>query len=129
MTNTSLPKSFEDLVVWCADWALPGEQERFIKRINTPVDSIRKFYDAILPRMDAVLGHLKEFPALGLPQAEENLMRLALSYVEVSRIFEVWNQHDVRADFLDPNRLTCIGYEGVKRIASSRTTSQRRAIA
>lgn len=129
MTSTSIPKGFEDLEVWCADWALPGEQERFMKRINTSVDSIRKFYDAILPRMDAALEHLKGFPVTGLPQAEENLMRLALSYVEVSRIFEVWNQHDVRADFLDPNRFTCIGYEGVKRIASSRTTGQRRAVA
>jgi len=128
MSNTSLPRGFEDMAAWCGDWALSGEQERFMKRINTSVEEIRKFYDAILPRMDAILDHLKGFPPIGLPQEEESLMRLALSYVEVSRIFEVWNQHDVRTDFLDPRRFTCIGYEGVKHIAASRKPGQRRTV-
>jgi hypothetical protein len=41
---------------------------------------------------------------------------MAMSCVEVSRIFEVWNQLDVRSDYLDPKRITCLGYEGAKKL-------------
>lgn len=109
-----LPAGFEDLESYVAGWAQPDEDARFRKRLASSMDEIRGFYDAVLPRMEAVMAHLQHCPPIGLSAADDTLLKLALSYVEVSRVFEVWNRQDVRADFFDPARLRCIGYEAVQ---------------
>ncbi len=114
MVSAVLPSQFAELTEFVAQWALPSEQARFNQRIHADPANIKHFYDTILPWMDRILVHLRDFPPLDPPAPELNLMRLALSCVEVSRIFEAWGQQDVRADFLDPARFTCVGYEGVK---------------
>lgn len=109
-----LPAGFKDLEVQVAAWALADENGRFHKRLDSSMEQIRQFYDAIAPRMEAVMAHLRNCPVTGLTAPDERLLRLALSYVEVSRVFEVWNQQDVRADFFDPQRFKCIGFEAVQ---------------
>lgn len=109
-----LPAGFEDLEPFIAAWALPDEDARFRKRLDASMDEMRAFYDAILPRMEAVMEYLTECPVQGLTPADDALLKLALAYVEISRIFEVWNRQDVRADFFDPARLRCVGYEAVQ---------------
>jgi hypothetical protein len=115
MTTTSvLPPAFAALEPYVEVFALPDENARFRKRVTASMDELRAFYDAILPHMDAVMQHLQGCPAQGLPPADEALLRLALSYAEVSRVFEVWQQQDVRADFFDPARLHCVGFEAAQ---------------
>lgn len=113
-TNHMLPPAFEDLLTWVPGWALESENGRMQKRVDSPMDEIKAFYDAILPNMTPVMEYLETLPVRGLDAPDQNLLNLALSYVEVSRIFEVWDQQDVRADFFDPKRLNCIGYEGMQ---------------
>jgi hypothetical protein len=115
MSSTVLPEQFAELSEFVPEWALEGEQSRFRKRIHADPAEIKRFYDVIMPSMERILQYLKNFPPLEQPEPERNLMWLALSCVEVSRIFEVWNQQDVRADFLDPERFVCVGYEGLNR--------------
>ncbi len=115
MSNAQLlPDAFTDLLPWVDHWALAQENDRFNKRVDADMADIQAFYDAILPRMTEVMEHLEKLPPSGLGVADQNLLSLALSYVETSRIFEVWKQQDVRADFFEPNRLNCVGYEGVQ---------------
>ena len=109
-----LPAKFEDLSPWVSEWALATESARFNKRIHNAVPERQAFYDAIVPRMAAVMEYLEQLPMTDLPIPDQNLLSLALSYVEISRVVEVWKQQDVRADFFDPSRLNCIGYEGVQ---------------
>lgn len=110
----SVPSQFAALQPFVAGWALPDENARFHKRINADPADMRKFYDTILPQMDAVMEYLTHCPAIGLAPHDDVLLKLALSFVEVSRVFEVWNQQDVRHDFFDPKRLNCIGFEAVQ---------------
>ncbi|HCO43966.1 MAG TPA: hypothetical protein DIT63_07615 [Gammaproteobacteria bacterium] len=115
MTETAtLPAAFAALQPYVDTWALADENSRFHKRINAPLEELRVFYDAIAPHMEAVMQHLQGCPVAGLPAADEALLRLALSYAEVSRVFEVWQQQDVRADFFDPARLRCVGFEAAQ---------------
>ena len=118
----TLPAGFEDLEPYVAAWSLTGEDARFRKRLAASMHEIRAFYDAIVSRMEAVMEHLGHCPATGLPPADAALLGLALSYVEISRVFEVWNQQDVRADFfelcrdakfghvIEKSKLNCAGF-------------------
>ena len=98
-----LPDGFEDLVSLVSPWALATEQERYSKRLATPLPELRAFYELIYPRMDAVLGHLATFPAddlPALPPAPTNLYRLALSYFEASHPIELhWKSQDLDVAF------------------------------
>ena len=115
MTETvTLPAAFAALQPYVDTWALADENSRIHKRVNAPMEELRAFYDAILPHMEAVMQYLQGCPVQGLPPADEALLRLALSYAEVSRVFEVWQQQDVRADFFDPARLHCVGFEATQ---------------
>lgn len=100
-----LPEGFEDLAGWLNEWALKTEQQRFGKRVRSTIEDIRPFYDAMLARMPAIMEHLSRLPVEGLAPEDEALMKLALSYVEISRCFEAWGQIDVRADFFKPEYL------------------------
>lgn len=114
--NNTLPEGFKALRQFVPDWALDTEQARFEKRLNTPYEVINTFYEAIIPLMPDIMSYLKHKPVSSDVQCDRNLMFLALSCVEVSRIFEVWGQQDVRADYFDPSRISCTGYEGVNNV-------------
>jgi hypothetical protein len=96
---TQLPSGFENLEPLVPEWALPSEQQRYAKRLATPIEALRKFYDAIFPRMDDAMRHLAEFPAddiASLPAPTRNLYHLALSYFEASHPIELdWKGSDL----------------------------------
>ncbi|MEH6503267.1 MAG: hypothetical protein V7682_05115 [Cycloclasticus sp.] len=112
----NLPNKFEGLSKFVAEWALDTEQARFDKRTSGKVEEIKFFYDAIIQQMPDIMAYLKDKEVEPSEQEDKNLLNMAMSCVEVSRIFEVWNQLDVRSDYLDPKRMTCLGYEGAKKL-------------
>ena len=91
MAKRLLPEAFADLEDWGA-WALPKETERSRKRQASTMAEIRAFYDALLPRMAAVLSYLNEFPLDGLPEPEERLFYLTLALAEVAPAVELFQQ-------------------------------------
>ena len=61
-----LPAAFADLEPY-AQWSLPTESERFAMRLSSSMDELQAFYDAALPRLDAAVAYLDEFPLDALP--------------------------------------------------------------
>ena len=105
--SPQFPSAFDDLKKFAVDWNLPTEEARFLKRVGTPVAEIQLFYEAVKPRADAMMVYLKDFgpdPST-LPPEARTILNLVASYFEVSRIFEVWDQQDVRCDFFRPEEL------------------------
>ncbi|EJU15014.1 MULTISPECIES: hypothetical protein [unclassified Sphingomonas] len=102
VTSNNLPQNFRDLDPWVSEWALGSERQRFAKRTGSTIEEIRPFYDAVSPRMPAVMAYLEKLPIEGLTPEDDALLQIAMSYVEISRCFEAWNQVDVRADFFKP---------------------------
>jgi hypothetical protein len=90
--DARLPAEFGDLEPFAAVWCLPSEGERWARRMTTSIDDMRLFYDAVFPRMEAILAFCDEFPLDALPEKTEHLLQLALSFVMVSFPVEVWNQ-------------------------------------
>ncbi len=87
--SESLPPGFDDLAPWI-DWALPTMAERSARRGNSPIDTIQAFYDAMLPRMDAVLAYLADVPLDDPDRANVRLLDLANSLAEVAPAVELF---------------------------------------
>ena len=100
----TLPTGFQDLEVFVDTWALATETERMKKRWSSTMDDIRRFYDALVPRIEAVLDYLdqRDFKTFG--ESEQRLMFLALSLAEATSAVETYNEPRVRYGFDSPER-------------------------
>ena len=92
-THAVLPDGFGDLVP-LLDWALETENERHARRIASTIDETRVLYDALAPRIEAIIAYLDQFDfAIPLIPADHTLYLLALSYIEVAQPIELnWKQ-------------------------------------
>lgn len=84
-----LPAGFEALESFVPYWAVAGQNERRHQRCDTTFEEIRRFYDAMLPRADAAMTHLADFPLRDMPGPEARLMRLVLSLAQASMSVEI----------------------------------------
>ena len=70
------------------------------------MEQIQPFYDAMLPRMDAVLTYLSDFPPESpdvLPADVQRLLYLTLAMAEVTTAVELYQQPSVPEGF-EPER-------------------------
>lgn len=110
--DAGLPTGFEDLVRFVGEWSLPTEWERYRKRLSQTLPELHVFYDAILPRMDAVMDHLQTFSdddINALPPEVRNLFHMAQSYFEASHPIELkWKGVDLD-DAFPQERIEYVG--------------------
>jgi hypothetical protein len=90
MTNV-LPADFADLEPF-ADWAIPTEKARYVKRLASSMDELMAFYDAAFPRLEAATEYLKQVELDGISDEDTHLLWLFSSLVTVSFPVEVWRQ-------------------------------------
>ena len=102
MPKQQLPEPFADLESYIA-WSLATESERQRKRRASTMAEIQTFYDAILPRMDAVISYLDQFPLNAMPADAQRLLHLTFSLAEVAAAVELFKQPSV-ADGYDATR-------------------------
>jgi hypothetical protein len=99
MTDAVLPGAFADLAAF-ADWILPVERDRHRKRVTSDLATARRFYDAVFPRMEAIVAHLDARRWEDLDPAERNLFLLACAFMEVSHPVELgWKTTDIEDAF------------------------------
>lgn len=89
MTEAKLPAGFEDLAPWL-DWALPTADERQTKRRLSSKQELKAFYDAVLPRVEAMLAEADKYPLGKLPSDEQLIYNIALSLAEVAPHIELY---------------------------------------
>ena len=90
-----LPDEFVDLEPFAATWCLPSEPERYARRLETPMQEMLAFYDAVTPRAEAAMTYLEQFPLHDLPDDATNLLHLLYSMIMVSFPVESWGQQRV----------------------------------
>jgi hypothetical protein len=88
--GAQLPQAFEDLEPFAEAWALPTERERMFRRYVSDMGVIQTFYDAMVARIDAILDYLDEFDLSAMPAAEQRLLWMSQSLVEVANAVEVY---------------------------------------
>jgi Protein of unknown function (DUF4065) len=77
------------------------------QRLASTMAELRSFYDAILPRIDAILAYLNDFRLDRLPAEAQALLHLSLSLAEVAPAVELFGQPEV-PDGYDSRRITVV---------------------
>jgi hypothetical protein len=95
MTARRLPPEFADLEPHAEAWCLASEPERWQRRLDTDMDELQAFYDAVFPRAEAAIAYCDRFPLAAMPEDAERLLQLVLSFLMVSYAVEVWRQPEV----------------------------------
>lgn len=103
MPQGLLPEQFKELEPFVGVWALATERERNRKRLSSTMEEIRAFYDAMVPRMEAIMEYLNRFPLEQMPEEARRLFYLSLSLAEVANAVEFYGQPGV-IDGFDPER-------------------------
>lgn len=79
----TFPAGFEDLAPF-AQWALPTADQRTLARREASREELRAFYDAILPRIEAILDECDRFALGELPESHRGIFNIALSMAEIA---------------------------------------------
>ena len=90
-TTATLPDEFAELAPF-ANWALDSWRERYDKRLESTMDEMQAFYDAMMPRLAEILKYCDAFDLRDLPEDARNLLLLAFSLCEASFPVEAWRQ-------------------------------------
>ncbi len=104
MADALLPAQFAELEPFASKWSLATEAERFTTRLNSSMEEMQAFYDAIVPRAEEAIAYCDQFPLDDLPPEAVNLLHLLYSVVMVSFPVEAWRQPripDTGATYLD----------------------------
>jgi len=102
-----LPKAFKQLEPWVAEWVLADSRARLEKRISTPANRIRAFYDAMLAQAPSALAYLATRQLGALDAAEERLLKLLLSLAEMGPAVEWYGKGDA-IDGFDARRFRLV---------------------
>lgn len=89
MSEAKLPAGFEDLSPWL-DWALPTADQRQTRRRLSSKAELKAFYEAVLPRVEAMLAEADRFPLGKLPADQQLIYNIALSLAEVAPHIELY---------------------------------------
>jgi len=111
MTSRHLPPEFADLAPFTAVWGLKTEKERHDNLTARSIAELRPFYDAMLPRMDAITLYLNRFPLDAMPADAELLFDVAMTFMESAHPIDLrWKTTDIedkfpahRFEFLPPS--------------------------
>lgn len=90
-SDALLPAPFAELEPF-AHWALATERERLTARESSTMEALQTFYDAMMPRLLAIVEYLDRFPLDRMPEDARRLLHMALSLVEVSIATELYRQ-------------------------------------
>ena len=89
--SSALPAGFEDLESWL-HWSLPTMAERSALRASSNMHDLRAFYDALLPRMGAVLAHLSSLAVGDGDPQNQSLLNLTKSLAEIAPAVELFDE-------------------------------------
>ena len=101
--SKALPEKFADLGRFTDKWILTTEAARHHTRLNSTFEELTDLYNTMLPRMEDIIQYLNDFKLGELPEKEDNLMQLALSFMEVTCAVECFKRAEIRG--FDPTRM------------------------
>ena len=91
-TTTILPAQFADLEHFAKKWVLPSANDRYQVRLDSTMEEMQDFYDAVLPRGDEMFAYLDQFSYDELPAQAVNVLWLLCALSVVSFACDVFMQ-------------------------------------
>jgi len=108
MNSTLLPPQFSDLEPFAEKWSLATQNQReACRRASMPAE-IRGLYDALLPRMDAILDYLNQFTLEDTPPEAQRLLYLTFSLAEVTPYVECYESNPWVPDSFADTRMVAV---------------------
>ena len=98
MDTAVLPSEFQDLEQFVG-WGLPTWTERSRRRIDSSMEEIRAFYDAMLPRLKAIVAFLNQWPPEDMPPDVKRLFYMTLALNKIALAVENFGQQRVPYGF------------------------------
>lgn len=89
-----LPAQFEALEPFVGFWAVESAAERTQRRTESSAAQRVAFFDAMRPALPDVLAMLDSKPIRAFDEAEERLMKLALSFAHVALAVEIQGEEE-----------------------------------
>ena len=102
-SQQKFPAGFEDLERFAGTWAVATERERNRQRLSSSMAEIQELYDALLPRMEEIIGYLNKYPLANMPEDVKRLFHLSLALAEIAPAVEFYKQPEV-IDGFPPDR-------------------------
>ena len=96
---------FSELDTYVEAWGLPTQDERMLKRLNTSIEELREFHDAMIGRLDEIIELLNGFPLHDIRQEYKKLSYAALAMCEVDDPVNKWKATTLPGA-VDPRRFT-----------------------
>jgi hypothetical protein len=90
------PKEFADLEAVARAWALDSYDERHQKRLQSSMEELEAFYEAVLPRAKEIMAYCAGFDILHAPEEVRALLNVLGSLVDVSLAVEEWKRVQMR---------------------------------
>jgi len=88
--DSSMPDEFRDLDGFAVRWSLPTQNQREEARRASSEQDRRELYDAVVPRLPAIIDYLNRFPLDSMPEDAQRLLHLALSVAEIAPNVELY---------------------------------------
>ena len=95
VNNGPLPEQFKHLQEYVPHWAAPRRRDRLELRLESSMDQISDFYDAMTENLEALLGFLDQYELSDMPPDVERLFLLSLSLAEIHPCVENYGQQTV----------------------------------
>lgn len=105
----ALPAEFAELESFTARWCLPDSPARMRAMAEASMADLTSLYDAILPRLDAIVGYLNQFPLDDMPPREQALFDLALTFAEVAHPVDLRWQATEPGELFAADRINLVG--------------------
>jgi hypothetical protein len=86
------PAQFAALEAIAGPWAIASANARYLKRLNSSMDEMQAFYDAVFPRANEMLAYCNGFDINDPPEQVKALINMLYSLIAVSFPVEVWKQ-------------------------------------
>jgi len=103
MSKIALPAKFADLAEWGPEWIHGWDRDRHVQRVGSDLATVRRFYEAVFPRMDDIIAYLNALPTAdpaALSEPDRNLFNLALTCMEMSHPIDMkWKSTDIDDTF------------------------------
>lgn len=95
--SARLPEPFRDLECWVDAWSIEDGHQRYVKRVNSSMEELRAFYEAMFPRGKEAIDYVDQFEyGEPLPEDARHLRNLIYSLITVALAVEVWKQPRVK---------------------------------
>lgn len=95
--SNKLPREFAHLEHLVDEWAIEDGHARYVKRVNSSMEQIRAFYDAVFPYAEESVAYVDKFDYdQPLPEDVANLRNLLYSLITVALAVELWQQPRVK---------------------------------